>query len=238
MAFPENRRKAQRSVDEVVDAMPSFTKGTSRFSRSQVAPAGVPEAGDNTSMETLTEQMIADFEAAFRLFDEDGSGAHKSPPLGPSCSWQDARVKVPLASQLICASPRLRTGNISQSELKVVFQTLGHDPSVEDLASFMKEVDKDGNGSIDLHEFCQLMVTRLQKIDDPQLLTEAFRMFDKDGNGTISRDELKQTIHEVMMVTGETLPEDEFEEMLNEFDTDGDGTITFDEFRAIMSTDH
>jgi Ca2+-binding EF-hand superfamily protein len=40
------------------------------------------------------------------------------------------------------------------------------------------------------------------------------------------------------MVTGETLPEDEFEEMLNEFDTDGDGTITFDEFRAIMSTDH
>jgi len=101
----------------------------------------------------------------------------------------------------------------------------------------MKEVDKDGN-AIDLHEFCQLMVTRLQKIDDPQLLTEAFRMFDKDGNGTISRDELKQTIHEVMMVTGETLPEDEFEEMLNEFDTDGDGTITFDEFRAIMSTDH
>ena len=82
MAYPENRRKAQRSVDEVVDAMPSFTKGTSRFSRSQVAPAGVPEAGDNTSMETLTEQMIADFEAAFRLFDEDGSGAHKSPPTG------------------------------------------------------------------------------------------------------------------------------------------------------------
>ena len=95
--------------------MPSFTKGTSRFSRSQVAPAGVPEAGDNTSMETLTEQMIADFEAAFRLFDEDGSGAHKSPPLGPSCSWQDARVKVPLASQLICASPRLRTQAIFPS---------------------------------------------------------------------------------------------------------------------------
>ena len=136
------------------------------------------------------------------------------------------------------AFPRLRTGHISQSELKVVFQTLGHDPAVEDLASFMKEVDKDGNGSIDLHEFFQLMVSRLQKIDDPQLLTEAFRMFDKDGGGTISRDELKQTIQEVMMVTGETLPEDEFEEMLNEFDTDGDGTITFDEFRTIMSSDH
>ena len=77
--------QAQRTVDEAEDAMPSFTKGTSRFSRSQVAPTDAPEAGDNTSMETLTEQMIADFEAAFRLFDEDGSGAHKSPPLGARC---------------------------------------------------------------------------------------------------------------------------------------------------------
>ncbi len=101
----------------------------------------------------------------------------------------------------------------------------------------MKEVDKDGNGTIDLTEFCQLMVTRMQNIDDPRLLREAFAMFDKDGGGTISREELKQTINEVMSGTGEMLPDNEFEEMINEFDTNRDGNISYEEFVAAMTND-
>ncbi len=46
---------------------------------STVAPQPVsqPRSADNTSLETLTEEMISDLEVAFRLFDSDGSGTKR-----------------------------------------------------------------------------------------------------------------------------------------------------------------
>ena len=59
--------------------------------------------------------------------------------------------------------------------------------------------------------------------DDPLLLQEAFKLFDTDGSGSITRGELKATLDNVMEGTGETLADEEIDEMIKEFDQDGDG---------------
>ena len=50
------------------------------------------------------------------------------------------------------------------------------------------------------------------------------QVLDSDGGGTISSEELKQ----VMRNLGETITEDEVEEMIREIDLDGDGQIDYD----------
>ena len=46
-------------------------------------------------------------------------------------------------------------GTIELSELKAVVNDLGRCVSDEELETLMKDVDADGNGSIDFDEFCQ-----------------------------------------------------------------------------------
>jgi len=128
-------------------------------------------------------------------------------------------------------------GTITIKELRQVFETLGQSPSDADLKEMMKEVDRDGSGAIDLEEFCRLMVTRMNSIDDPKLLAQAFTMFDADGSGSISREELKSMMVNVMGGTGENVSEAEIDDVLNEVDKDGDGDISYEEFVKSMTDD-
>lgn len=49
----------------------------------------------------------------------------------------------------------------------------------------INEVDIDGNGQIEFPEFC-VMMKRMMKETDSEMIREAFRVFDKDGNGVIT----------------------------------------------------
>jgi calmodulin len=49
----------------------------------------------------------------------------------------------------------------------------------------VNEIDIDGNGQIEFPEFC-LMMKRMMKETDSEMIREAFRVFDKDGNGVIT----------------------------------------------------
>ena len=77
-------------------------------------------------------------------------------------------------------------------------------------------------------------VTRMNDIDDPSLLEEAFKMFDKDVNGQISRAELRLAFQDILQTTEEDLPLPEMEDMLRQFDKNGDGNINFAEFKQYM----
>ncbi|KOO53158.1 calmodulin [Chrysochromulina tobinii] len=101
----------------------------------------------------------------------------------------------------------------------------------------MKECDSNDSDTIDFQEFCTLMVTRMNDIDDPIVLEEAFQMFDKDGNGQISRAELRLAFQNILQTTEEDLPLTEMEDMLREFDRNGDGNINFAEFKQYMMED-
>ncbi|PNH05810.1 Calmodulin [Tetrabaena socialis] len=93
-----------------------------------------------------------------------------------------------------------------------------------DALSEIKEVDKDGSGTVEFPEFCQLMMKQQDVPDQEEALREAFRMFDKDGNGQISASELKT----VMCTLGEALTEEEVDDMINEADLSGDGMVNYE----------
>ena len=122
-------------------------------------------------------------------------------------------------------------GAITTKELGVVMRSLGQCPTEAELQDMVDDVDIDGSGTIEFHEFLTMMSQHMKETSLEDELKEAFRVFDKDGNGYISAAELKY----VMMNLGEKLSDEEVTELINEADTDGDGQIGFVEFMAIMT---
>ena len=144
----------------------------------------------------LTEEQIAEFQEAFKLFDKNGDGT------------------------------------ITTEELGTIMKSLGQNPTKTELEDIIKDVDNDGNGTVDFPEFLTMMI---RKMKDPKLaedIRQAFKVFDKDGNGFISRDELRQA----MASLGQKLTDEEINEMINAADTDSDGLVNREEFIKMMMT--
>ncbi|XP_022171431.1 calmodulin-A-like [Myzus persicae] len=123
-------------------------------------------------------------------------------------------------------------GRITEAELGVVMRSLGQRPTETDLRGMVKEVDKDGNGSIEFDEFLLMMARKLKAADGEEEMHQAFRVFDKNGDGFITFDELKR----VMCSIGERLTDEEIEDMIKEADLNGDKKIDYKEFITIISS--
>ena len=69
-------------------------------------------------------------------------------------------------------------------ELGTVMQKLGQRTTEKELDDMMKEVDLDGNGSIELDEFLRMMATRIKdnEVTNKQI-TAVFNVFDKNSDG-------------------------------------------------------
>ncbi|XP_072976911.1 calmodulin-1 [Typha angustifolia] len=122
-------------------------------------------------------------------------------------------------------------GCITVEELGTVIRSLGQNPSEEELQDMMREVDADGNGTIEFAEFLNLMAKKVKEADAEEELKEAFKVFDKDQNGFISASELRN----VMINLGEKLTDEEVEQMIREADVDGDGQVNYEEFVRMMT---
>jgi calmodulin len=94
----------------------------------------------------------------------------------------------------------------------------------------IKEVDANGDGTIDFPEFLNLMAKKMQDTDTEDDLKEAFKVFDKDNDGYISAAELRHVLTNI----GEKLSDEEVDEMIREADIDGDGQINYEEFVKMM----
>ncbi len=123
-----------------------------------------------------------------------------------------------------------RNGKITSKELGTVMRGLGQNPTEEELKQIIREVDLDGNGTIDFKEFLCLMVKKMKDTDTDEELLEAFKVFDRDGNGFITSHELRN----IMNSLGENLSPEEIEEMIKEADLDNDGQIDYEEFVKMM----
>ena len=124
------------------------------------------------------------------------------------------------------------SGSITTKELGTVMRNLGQNPSEEELKQMIREVDLNGNGTIDFKEFMCLMVKKMKDNNVDEELQEDFKVFDRNQNGYITAHELRHT----MTNLGDNLSPEEVEEIIKEADLDNDQQIDYDEFmKVIMS---
>ncbi|KAF5747464.1 putative calcium-binding protein CML23 [Tripterygium wilfordii] len=124
-------------------------------------------------------------------------------------------------------------GKISSGELVDVLRALGSETSVEEVEVVMREIDKDGDGFIDIREFTEFYYSGGGGDEESRdkELKEAFDLYDLDKNGLISTKEL----HAVMNRLGMTCTVSDCGRMISQVDKDGDGSVNFEEFKKMMS---
>ncbi|XP_055339593.1 calmodulin-A-like [Paramacrobiotus metropolitanus] len=127
-------------------------------------------------------------------------------------------------------------GSITKDELGTVMRNLGQCPSEEELQQMLRDIDFNGDGMFSFEEFVQIMSNMgaiggpTSAEDEARELRDAFKVFDKQGTGYITPSDLRA----VLQCMGESLTEDEIDDMISEVDLDGDGRIDFEEFVAAM----
>ena len=95
----------------------------------------------------------------------------------------------------------------------------------------MKVMGVDGNGTLEFHEFLEIMAFLLyNKGLNQNTARKMFRALDKDGDGFLSAEELKR-FYEMVTDADENVPSaSEIEGLMRCLDINGDGKIDVDEF--------
>jgi len=122
------------------------------------------------------------------------------------------------------------SGRIDAKELKVAMRALGFEPKKDEIKKMIADVDKEGTGTIEYQDFLDLMTVKMAERDPLEEIRKAFKLFDDDDSNFISLKNLRRVAKEL----GETMTDDELQEMIDEADRDGDGQISEEEFIRIM----
>ncbi|KAJ8322151.1 hypothetical protein KUTeg_000622 [Tegillarca granosa] len=108
-------------------------------------------------------------------------------------------------------------------ELKRAAQSLGCNPTTDDVKAMMKNADVNDDTYVTYEEYKEMMRQHIMTLAyEREVLMRAFQTFDKDGNGYIDKAELK---HVLQTRGDDKLTEEETEELFQEFDTDENGKI-------------
>ncbi|CAJ1363262.1 unnamed protein product [Effrenium voratum] len=123
-----------------------------------------------------------------------------------------------------------QSGAIDARELKAALRALGFEVKKEDVRRMLADIGKDPSQPIDFNEFCEMMKGRMPDKNSRSEIDKVFALFDEDETGKISFRNLKRIAQEL----GESLTDEELQEMIEEADRDGDGLINPDEFYRVM----
>merc|ERR1712227_1164165 len=102
--------------------------------------------------------------------------------------------------------------------------------SDEELEKMVTDVDNDGSGTIEFVEFLGMMTAKMGEKDTREDIEKVFKMFDDDSSSKITFKNLARVAEEL----GETIDDEELQDMINQADRDGDGAINGDGFYRIM----
>ena len=123
------------------------------------------------------------------------------------------------------------SGTIDPKELTAAMVQLGFDAKNQTIYQMVEDLDSDGSGAIDFDEFLDMMTARLTDKDSREEIDKIFNLFDSEKKGKLSVKDLKRMAKEL----GETMTDDELNELIERGDSDGDGLVTRDDFYNIMT---
>ncbi|KAI8963439.1 EF-hand [Daldinia sp. FL1419] len=121
-------------------------------------------------------------------------------------------------------------GNISVEEFaKVMSQSPGKKPTEAEVEQIIKEVDLDGDGTINFNEFITMMTGQpYPPVEEEIDYAKAWKEFEPSLNGSITQSQFRQLVAGL----GETIGDVEIDQLIN--NVDGEGKITFREFETFM----
>lgn len=123
------------------------------------------------------------------------------------------------------------SGSLTGEELGKMFKTMDEEMTDAQLQIIVNDMDKDGDGEIDLEEFLSYMDEMLGSGRDGELteerIKELFDACDSDGSGDISAEELRK-------IYGGEVSMAELDEMIAEVDISGEGELDLGEFTLLM----
>mmetsp|Transcript_4605 Transcript_4605/g.9338 ORF Transcript_4605/g.9338 Transcript_4605/m.9338 type:complete len:229 (+) Transcript_4605:3-689(+) len=122
------------------------------------------------------------------------------------------------------------SGTIDARELKAALRALGFEVKKEDVRRMLADIGKEPSQPIDFNDFKDMMSGRMPDKNSRAEIDKVFALFDEDETGKISFRNLKRIAQEL----GESLTDEELQEMIEEADRDGDGLINPDEFYRVM----
>ena len=131
-------------------------------------------------------------------------------------------------------------GTITVDELAGVLRSMKTElqASDRDIERALKDIDRDGDGTIDLEEYLK---SRKYKTNRDLLhralvtrskIRKQFEEYDRDHSGYVTKDEL---IEVIQTRTGVTVTLKQTEQIVQETDCDQDGKINYEEFVLLMT---
>ena len=109
-------------------------------------------------------------------------------------------------------------------------QSLGQNPTDQELIEVINEVDDDGNQEIGFDEFLRwakgLALEELTRKNVALEVKQVFNLMDSDNDGFLALEDLQVLIANT----------DEVRQMINEQDIDMDGRINYSEFALLMNS--
>jgi len=122
------------------------------------------------------------------------------------------------------------SGSISTKELLHVMRSIGQNPTEDEINELVMESDMNGDGTLQLNEFIEMMKKKSSESDQTEELRMAFHMFDRNKDGYVDAKELKS----LLTTMGERLTQEELEEFMRLADMDGDCKLDYEEFAKVM----
>eukprot|EP01130_Rhizamoeba_saxonica_P012527 TRINITY_DN5284_c0_g1_i1.p1 TRINITY_DN5284_c0_g1~~TRINITY_DN5284_c0_g1_i1.p1 ORF type:complete len:156 (-),score=44.72 TRINITY_DN5284_c0_g1_i1:57-503(-) len=119
-----------------------------------------------------------------------------------------------------------RVGNVPVSSLEILMRSLGLNPSQAEITKMKNTLDD----TFDFEQYLVFHEEQLEKVFTEDDIRKAFMVFDSDNSGLISAQELKH----ILTTMGETLTEEQVDDMYKEVDIKQDSQIKYEDFMKIL----
>jgi len=130
------------------------------------------------------------------------------------------------------------SGTIPKHRMNIIFKALGLDLGQSEIDNMIEEMDAiniqslsmSATGIMDFNDFQALIVRKMLE-DEPKFeVMKLFQYFDRDNTGVITFKDLKEVSQEL----GESMTDEEIQEMIDEADTLGIGAVAPQDYWLAM----